>query len=67
MDMELVHFSFIRRGTKLCTYVNKGLKRPSIPVATITTGLDKVVKDYFNLFRTKDKLPDMIAAKVPEN
>lgn len=46
-------------------YLNKGLKRPSIPVATITLGLDKVVKEYFNLFRTKDTLPPLLIGKVP--
>ena len=46
-------------------YVNKNIKRPSIPVATITTGLDKVVKEYFNLYRTKDVLPPILEDKVP--
>lgn len=46
-------------------YINKGIKRPSIPVATITTGLDKVIKEYFNLFRAKDALPSILEGKVP--
>ena len=45
--------------------VNKNIKRPSIPVATITTGLDKVIKEYFNLYRTKDILPPILEGKVP--
>lgn len=45
-------------------YLNKGLKRPSIPVATITTGLDKVVKEYFNLYRPKGILPPLLEGKV---
>jgi CRISPR/Cas system-associated exonuclease Cas4 (RecB family) len=46
-------------------YVNNEIKRPSTPVATITTGLDKVVKEYFNLYRTKGSLPPFLAGKVP--
>jgi CRISPR/Cas system-associated exonuclease Cas4 (RecB family) len=46
-------------------YVNKNTKRPSIPVATITTGLDRVIKEYFDLFRTKDILPPLLEGKVP--
>lgn len=46
-------------------YINKGLKRPSIPVATITTGLDRVVKEYFNLYRVKGILPPILEGKVP--
>lgn len=46
-------------------YVNKGIKRPSIPVATITTGLDRVIKEYFNLYRAKEILPPLLENKVP--
>lgn len=46
-------------------YVNKEIKRPSIPVATITTGLDRVIKEYFNLYRTKDIIPAVLEGKVP--
>lgn len=46
-------------------YVNKGIKRPSIPVATITTGLDKVIKEYFNLYRSKGVIPPILEDKVP--
>lgn len=45
-------------------YLNRNIKRPSIPVATITTGLDKVIKEYFNLYRTKDTLPPVLEGKV---
>jgi len=45
--------------------VNKGIKRPSIPVATITTGLDRVIKEYFNLYRAKGILPALLENKVP--
>ena len=46
-------------------YLNKDFRRPSIPVATITTGLDKVIKEYFDAFRKEDKLPPMLEGKVP--
>ena len=46
-------------------YLNKNIKRPSIPVATITTGLDRVIKEYFNLYRRENKLPAMLEGKVP--
>ncbi|MDD5565811.1 MAG: PD-(D/E)XK nuclease family protein [Candidatus Omnitrophica bacterium] len=46
-------------------YVNKGVKRPGPPVATITSGLDRVVKEYFNLFRSTQGLPPFLEGKVP--
>jgi len=46
-------------------YLNKGIKRPSIPVATITTGLDKVIKEYCNIYRAKGILPPLLENKVP--
>lgn len=46
-------------------YLNKGIKRPSIPVATITTGLDRVIKEYFNLYRVKGVLPPLLENKLP--
>ncbi len=45
--------------------VNKGIKRPGPPVATITSGLDKVIKEYFNQFRKKNILPPFLAGKLP--
>ncbi|MCM8757695.1 MAG: PD-(D/E)XK nuclease family protein [Candidatus Omnitrophica bacterium] len=45
-------------------YVNKGLERPRIPVATITTGLDRVIKDYFNSYRSKNTLPPILEGKL---
>lgn len=46
-------------------YLKQGIKRPGIPVATITTGLDSVIKEYFNLYRTKEILPPLLENKVP--
>jgi len=45
-------------------YVNKGIERPRIPVATITTGLDRIIKDYFNFYRTKNILPPILEGKL---
>ena len=45
-------------------YVNKGHARPSIPVATITSGMDRVLKNYFDGFRVKGALPPEIDGKV---
>ena len=46
-------------------YLNKGLKRPGVPVATITTGLDRVVKEYFDTYRKKSVLPSILKDKIP--
>jgi len=48
-------------------YVNKKIERPRIPVATITTGLDRVIKDYFNLYRVKNLLPPFLEGKFKAN
>ncbi|MCM8791682.1 MAG: PD-(D/E)XK nuclease family protein [Candidatus Omnitrophica bacterium] len=45
-------------------YVNRGIERPRIPVATITTGLDRVIKNYFNFYRTKNILPPLLEGKL---
>ncbi|RKY31669.1 MAG: hypothetical protein DRP74_04330 [Candidatus Omnitrophota bacterium] len=46
-------------------YINKNIKRPSIPVATITTGLDRVVKAHFDTYRIKNELPSIVKGKIP--
>jgi hypothetical protein len=46
-------------------YVNKNIKRPSIPVATITTGLDRAIKEYCNFYRVKEVMPPILENKVP--
>lgn len=46
-------------------YVNRNIKRPGPPVATIASGLDRVVKEYFNLFRSTHSLPPFLEGKVP--
>ena len=45
-------------------YLNKNLKRPGVPVATITTGLDRIVKQYFETFRSKGILPTILKDKI---
>ena len=44
--------------------LNRGLKRPGIPVATITTGLDRVIKECLNEYRAKNILPPFFEGKV---
>jgi hypothetical protein len=45
-------------------YINKKIERPGKPVATITTGLDRIIKDYFNLYRLKNTLPPILEGKL---
>lgn len=45
-------------------YINREMKRPSIPVATITTGLDRVVKEYLSEYRLKNILPSFLKEKI---
>ncbi|MFC1674920.1 PD-(D/E)XK nuclease family protein [Candidatus Omnitrophota bacterium] len=45
--------------------INKELKRPGMPVATITSGLDRVVKEYLDEFRSKNILPSFLEGKIP--
>lgn len=46
-------------------YVNKGIKQPGGPVATITTGLDRAIKEYFNQCRAQNILPSFLEGKIP--
>lgn len=46
-------------------YVNKNIKHPGPPVATITTGLDRVIKEHCDLCRSKNILPPFLEGKVP--
>lgn len=45
--------------------LNKGIKRPGGPVATITTGLDRTVKEHFNQCRAQNILPSFLEGKIP--
>lgn len=42
-----------------------GLKRPERPVATIASGLDRVIKEYFDRYRDQGVLPPLVAGKLP--
>jgi hypothetical protein len=46
-------------------YLNRNIKRPGVPVATITTGLDRVIKGYLEPYRLKNILPPLLENKVP--
>lgn len=43
----------------------KKIERPRGPVPTIMSGLDLVIKAYFNQYRGKDVLPPIVAGKIP--
>lgn len=45
-------------------YINKGIKRPGVPVATITSGLDRVIKEYLNQYRARNLLPSFFEGKI---
>lgn len=45
--------------------VNRGIERPKMPTPTIMSGLDLVIKAYFDQFRGKDELPTVIAGRIP--
>lgn len=45
-------------------YINREIKRPGVPVATITTGLDRVIKEYLNGFRAQGILPPFFKNKI---
>lgn len=46
-------------------HINKNIRRPEKPVATITTGLDRVIKEYFNQYRKQGRLPPLLEGKIP--
>jgi len=45
-------------------YLNKEIKRPGPPVASITSGIDRVIKEYLNEFRSKNTLPPYLQDKL---
>lgn len=46
-------------------YINKNIKRPGPPVATITTGVDRVIKEYLDVYRKQKLLPSFLDGKIP--
>ena len=43
----------------------KGISCAGMPVASITNGIDRVVKEYMNRYRQHGKIPPFLAGKVP--
>lgn len=43
----------------------KKLDRPRGPVPTIMSGLDLVIKEYYDQYRQKGELPPIVAGKIP--
>lgn len=44
--------------------INKGIKRPRGPMPSITTGMDTVIKKYFDIFRHKKVLPPFLKGEI---
>ncbi|MDI6721156.1 MAG: hypothetical protein QMD85_02105 [Candidatus Aenigmarchaeota archaeon] len=44
---------------------NKGIRPPDSIVASITNGLDRVIKEYMNRYRPKGIIPPFLEGKVP--
>jgi len=44
--------------------INRGLRRPRAPFPSIATGLDLVVKKYFDSYRGKNILPPILQEKI---
>lgn len=51
---------------KLCFYlaVKEGIRRPSVPFPSITSGLDSVIKKYFDSHRKKGQLPPFLEGRI---
>ncbi len=70
MTVAVVHFSpstltlFEERPTCFWRHFH-GVKRPERPVATIVTGLDRVIKEYFDRYRDQGILPPLVPGKLP--
>ena len=43
---------------------NRGLRRPRMPFPSIATGLDSIVKKYFDEYRGKNFLPPILQEKI---
>lgn len=57
----------IYRECKRCfwLHVKKGIKRPRGPMPSITTGLDLIIKEYFEYYRKMGQLPPILEGKIP--
>lgn len=45
-------------------YIKKGISRPRGPMPSIATGIDSLIKEYFEHFRKKGELPPFLKGKV---
>jgi len=56
----------IFRECKRCFYlqVKYDIKRPRGPMPSIATGIDSLIKDYFEYYRKKDELPPFLKEKI---
>ncbi len=45
--------------------INKKIERPRGPVPTIMSGMDLAIKAYFDRYRGQDRLPPIVAEKIP--
>lgn len=45
--------------------LNKNIKRPKGPFPSLPSGIDLVLKDYFNLHREKGEIPKLLEGKLP--
>ncbi|MCM8804489.1 MAG: PD-(D/E)XK nuclease family protein [Candidatus Omnitrophica bacterium] len=45
-------------------YIKEGISRPRGPMPSIATGIDSLIKEYFNSFRKKGELPPFLKGKV---
>jgi len=45
--------------------VAKGIKRPRGPFPSLPSGIDLVLKDYFNFYRNKGEVPEIIKGRLP--
>ncbi|MCS7179873.1 MAG: PD-(D/E)XK nuclease family protein [bacterium] len=60
------HSLNIFRECERCFYlqIKYKISRPRGPIPSIATGIDSLIKDYFEYFRRKDKLPPFLEGKI---
>jgi hypothetical protein len=60
------HSLNIFRECQRCFYlqVRYNIKRPRGPIPSIATGIDSLIKEYFEYYRQKDELPPFLKEKI---
>jgi len=50
-----------------CFYfkIKEKINRPSSPFSTVPTGIDNILKKYFDYYRGKNEIPPLLANKLP--